>query len=349
MNLKNIGIILLFSLFLILSASSVQAQDNSTELVYQNQDDSFVCDVENNSCGVDDNSNYWSLDDIGRWVVDDDGNLVYIPSDNNRTAENFTEYGFKENGADLRKNNSSQNISQMSNPYDMNPLWKEYAKDPWAFMEKYHSLLNSPSIPKNYTLPDDSCHRPYSKEFKDLMNFIEKTLVKPDAIKSNDINVFYSHRNLYEVRILNPIGDSVGNGVDVTFIFNGKKVHVKTDDGGYASFKFNCQPGNYVVKTHAGNISSKNSIVVKPLFKTKNVAKKYKKSSKFTVKIIKQNGKSVFKKIIKITFKGKNYSVKTNSKGIATFNIPKNIKVGKYAIKTCYNGCIVKNIVAVKR
>ncbi|WP_296853910.1 hypothetical protein [uncultured Methanobrevibacter sp.] len=107
MNLKNIGIILLFSLFLILSASSVQAQDNSTELVYQNQDDSFVCDVENNSCGVDDNSNYWSLDDIGRWVVDDDGNLVYIPSDNNRTAENFTEYGFKENGADLRKNNSS--------------------------------------------------------------------------------------------------------------------------------------------------------------------------------------------------------------------------------------------------
>ena len=197
MNLKNIGIILLFSLFLILSASSVQAQDNSTELVYQNQDDSFVCDVENNSCGVDDNSNYWSLDDIGRWVVDDDGNLVYIPSDNNRTAENFTEYGFKENGADLRKNNSSQNISQMSNPYDMNPLWKEYAKDPWAFMEKYHSLSNSPSIPKNYTLPDDSCHRPYSKEFKDLMNFIEKTRVKPDAIKSNDINVFYSHRNLY--------------------------------------------------------------------------------------------------------------------------------------------------------
>ena len=108
------------------------------------------------------------MDDIGRWVVDDDGNLVYIPSDNNRTAENFTEYGFKENGADLRKNNSSQNISQMSNPYDMNPLWKEYAKDPWAFMEKYHSLSNSPSIPKNYTLPDDSCHRHYSKEFKDV-------------------------------------------------------------------------------------------------------------------------------------------------------------------------------------
>ena len=29
--------------------------------------------------------------------------------------------------------------------------------------------------------------------------------------------------------------------------------------------------------------------------------------------------------------------------------IEKNIKVGKYAIKTCYNGCIVKNIIAVKR
>ena len=349
MNVKRVGIIFLLILFLFLCASSVHAHDNSTRIVCQNTDCSFVSDVANNSGSFNDNSSHWSLDDIGGWVVDDNGNLVYIPSDNNGTAENFTEDGFDKNGTDLRKNNSSQNISQMSHPYDMNPLWEEYAKDPLAFMEKYHSMSNSSSLLKNYHIPDDSCHRPYSKEFKDLMNFIEKTRVKPDAIKSKDINVFYSHGNLYGVRILNLIGDSVGKGVNVTFIFKGKKIHVKTDDEGYASFKFNCQPGNYVVKTYAGNISSKNRIVVKPLFKTKNVAKKYKKSSKFTVKIIKQNGKSVFKKIIKITFKGKNYSVKTNSKGIATFNIPKNLKVGKYSIKTCYNGCIVKNIITVKR
>ena len=349
MNLKNLCIIFLFSLFLILNASSVQAQDNSTALLCQNQDDFPVFDAENNSTDFNDDSIYWSLDDIGKWELDENGNLVYISPAENRTGENFTEDDWKINGTDLRKNNSSQNITPMNNPYDMNPLWKEYARDPWAFMEKYHSIPSAPSIPDDYSIPDNPCSRPYSKEFIDFMNFVEKTRVKPDAIKSKDANVFYSKKNLYAVRILNPVGDSVGKGVDVTFIFNGKKIHVKTDDEGYASFKFNCQPGNYIVKTHVGNISSKNRIVVKPLFKTKNVAKKYKKSSKFTVKIIKQNGKSLFKKNIKVTFRGKSYNLKTDSKGIAAFKIPKNLKVGKYGIKTYYNGCAVKNIITVKR
>lgn len=59
-----------------------------------------------------------------------------------------------------------------------------------------------------------------------------------------------------------------------------------------------------------------------------------KKSSKFTVKLVKINDKSVNRKAIKITFNGKFHAIKTNSKGIAIFALPKNLKVGKCAIKT---------------
>lgn len=109
------------------------------------------------------------------------------------------------------------------------------------------------------------------------------------------------------------------------------------------------QAGNYVVNIYAGDISSKNKITVMALFKTKNIQKKYKKSSKFKIKLIKQNGKSVSKKNIKITLNSKSYRVKSNSNGIATFNIPKNLKIGKYTIKTSYNGCVVENKITVKK
>ena len=80
-----------------------------------------------------------------------------------------------------------------------------------------------------------------------------------------------------------------------------------------------------------------------------NVKTDDKGCKKFTVQLIKQKGKSVSKKTIKITFKGKNYKVTSNSKGIGVFKIPKNVKIGKYTIKTTYNGCIMKNKITVKR
>lgn len=70
---------------------------------------------------------------------------------------------------------------------------------------------------------------------------------------------------------------------------------------------------------------------------------------KFKVRLVKFTGKSLYGKKIKITLKGKTATVKTNSKGIAVFNIPKNLKIGKYTIRTCYNGCVVKNKITVKK
>jgi hypothetical protein len=65
----------------------------------------------------------------------------------------------------------------------------------------------------------------------------------------------------------------------------------------------------------------------------KGGAKKAKKAGKFKVKVLNSKGKAFKNQAIKIKFKGKTYKLKTNKKGIAVFNVSKNLKVGKYTIK----------------
>ena len=64
---------------------------------------------------------------------------------------------------------------------------------------------------------------------------------------------------------------------------------------------------------------------------------------------LKEEFKNKLKKNIKITFNGKNYTIKTNSKGITKLTINKNIKVGKYNIVTSYGKLTVKNWVKVTK
>lgn len=344
MNFKKVCIISLFLLILFLNTCSAQDLENLTDAASQISDEDIpLADP--------------SLD-LGEWILDENGHLVYVPSSGNGSLPHIDIPTPEGNITDLRNktdpnstdiSNQSESSEPIKTPAGMSTLLEEFIKDPQGYLERYHSMPDNISILDETNYNDSSCNTRHYKEFDDFMKFVEETKVKPDIIESKDISVFYSKNNIYTIRIINPVSDPVGEGVIVTFTFNGKKIHVKTDANGYASFKFNAQPGNYVVRTCAGEINTKNKITVKALFKTKNINKIYKKSSKFTVKLVKQKGKSVSKQIVKVTFKGKNYKIKTNSKGIASFNIPKGLKVGKYTIKTNYNGCAVKNRITVKR
>ena len=350
MNVKKICLFSLLILFLILSTSSIHAHDlnNSTDLNPKIQDN-IISDENSFGDSIFDDEYF---NDVGEWTLDENGNIVTISSNKTPSESNYSTDTDEKNVTDLRNNNSestNQNqFPQITEHSSMLNLWKKYINDPWAVVEKYNSIPdNTPTNWENYVESNNPCNKHYSKEFIEFLNFVNENKAKPASIESKNSNVFYSKNNKYTVKILNPISDSVGKGINVTFVFNGKKIKVKTDENGYASFKLNSQPGNYVVKIYAGNITSKNKITVKPLFKTNNINKIYKKSKKFTIKIIKQKGRSISKQIVKITFKGKNYKIKTNSQGIAIFNIPKNLKIGKYIIKTSYNGCSVKNKITV--
>lgn len=365
MNVKQIFIIVFFIILLISGASSVWASDNSTDLNPQESDGDFnISDVDDYADAIINNSHQWSLDE--------NGNLVVVPSKINVTSN---DNGSQDNVIDLRKNNGQMSYSDLINLFknnysgnlsdiidliknnssigDMPTFSSPDVEKVLNYLWDYHSnSFPSKDIVIDYEKAwnaycNNPCGNGHTKELRDFLEFVKENSVKPVAIESSDISVFYSKDNVYKVRILNLANYSVGKDVNVTFIFNGKKINAKTDDEGYASFKFNSQPGNYVVKVFSGEKNSTNKIIVKSLFKTNNIKKTYNKPSKFTIQLIKRNGKSISKQTVKVTFKGKNYYLKTNSKGIATFNIAKNLKIGKHTIKITYNGCVAKNEIRV--
>ena len=141
MNIKKICFISLFLLFLILNTACAHDFDNSTEAISQVQDDELICDGENDYSH-----------DFGQWVLDENGNLIYVPSDENTSFHYFDDYAPEGNVTDLRNDkpdpNSTDisNQSQMTSPSTMDSIWNEFIKDPQDFMEKYHSLPDTVSI-----------------------------------------------------------------------------------------------------------------------------------------------------------------------------------------------------------
>ena len=169
-----------------------------------------------------------------------------------------------------------------------------------------------------------------------------------EAIVSSDLTKYYQNsKTSFKVTVYDLFGKVISK--NVKFTVNGKSYVVKTDKKGVATLKLKFKPGKYTVYSSYGDIKVKNKITIKNTLITKNLYKKVKKSGKFTVKVLNSKGKAFAKKVVKITFKGKTYKIKTNKKGIATFNVAKNLKVGKYTIKTTYNGLTNTNKIIVKK
>ena len=122
-----------------------------------------------------------------------------------------------------------------------------------------------------------------------------------------------------------------------------------TDGNGYAALKITQKPGKYTIFTQYEDIIVKNRITVKTTLITKNLSKKVKKSAKFKIQVLNSKGNAFKKQLVKINFKGKTYKLKTNGKGISTFKISNNLKVGKYIIKTTCNGLTNSNKIIVKK
>ena len=174
-----------------------------------------------------------------------------------------------------------------------------------------------------------------------------ETVVVQDSIKSSNLKTYYDKTTTFKVTVLSG-GKAVTNG-KVVFTINNKKYTANIGSNGVAVLKIKLKPGTHYVTSTYGKVSVKNKIVVKKSIITKNVSKKYKKSKKFTVKVLNSKGKAQSKQKVKIKLNGKTYTAKTNKKGIATFKLPKKLKVGKYTIKTTCKGLTISNKLTVKR
>ena len=173
------------------------------------------------------------------------------------------------------------------------------------------------------------------------------TIVKRITGNAN-INMYYGAGKSYTVRVFDDNGSVVGAGENVSFTINGKTYTRQTDSNGYASFKITLQAKTYTITVAYKGVKVSNKVVVKPVLTAKNISKKKAKTIKFTAKLVNTNGKALNGKVIKFKFKGKTYTAKTNKKGIATVSL-KNLKVGKYTIKSVYGKSTVKNTIKVRK
>ena len=165
--------------------------------------------------------------------------------------------------------------------------------------------------------------------------------------ENKDLTIYFKSSKVFSIKLYCD-GEAEVNKY-VKFTIGKDVVHVKTDENGVASLKITKKPGKYSIICEYGDVKVKNKLTVKSRLITNDLTKKVKKSVNFKVKVLNTEGKAYAKQTVKINFKGKAYKLKTNSKGIATFKLGKNIKKGKYTIKTSYAGLINVNKVVVKR
>ena len=214
-------------------------------------------------------------------------------------------------------------------------------------MQKDGSLSNFTglNISGNFTLKAD---RDGFVQFTFENGKLDVKIVPKTKIVSKNINVYYAKSISFKVRLYGVDG-RLAVGEIVKFTIGKDTYKVKTDKKGYATLKINKKPGKYTVTAEYDTVKVRNKITVKSTLITKNLKKKVKKSAKFKVKVLNSKGKAFKNRIVKIKFKGKTYKLKTNKKGTATFKVPENLKIGKYKIKTIYNGLTNVNNIIVKK
>lgn len=178
---------------------------------------------------------------------------------------------------------------------------------------------------------------------------LNKTATPAKRIVGNkDVVVDYNGKATFKVRVIGEDGNPVGKGVAVVMKVGKTSYKVTTDGNGYASKTFDFVPGKYTVVTTYEGYSVKNTVTIKNVLKAYSLTKKKAKAVKYSATLKTSKGKAIAGKTVTFKIKGKTYSAKTNSKGIATV-ILKNFKAGKYSIVVKYLKSQVKTTLTIKR
>lgn len=171
---------------------------------------------------------------------------------------------------------------------------------------------------------------------------------------NKNIVMDYYDGSKYTVRIIGDDGKFVGANQVVKITFGSISKDVKTDKNGYATLTITNTPNKYTITATYKGQSVKNTVQVKQTLKTSKVTVKMTAKS-FNLKATLKTSKNKPIKGKKITFKfnGKTYTAKTNSKGIATVKVDKNVikklkKGKKYTFTAKYVSNTIKNQVIVK-
>lgn len=179
---------------------------------------------------------------------------------------------------------------------------------------------------------------------------VTRNIVTVNSYKltASDLTKYFTGSEKFRFYLKDSEGNAV-NGATISVVFNKNTIPLKTNKNGYVELDTkNLAVGKYTIKATCNGLSVSKKIVVKALIVTKDMSKKKAKTVKFSAKLVNNKGKVVANKKLTFKLKGKTYTAKTNKKGIATVSL-KNLKVGKYTIKTSYGKSTVKNTITIKK
>lgn len=157
---------------------------------------------------------------------------------------------------------------------------------------------------------------------------------KKTSLTAPDVKMYYKDGSRFTTTL--KYGKKAIQNGKIQIKINGQTFTKTTDANGRAWINLNYNSGSYVVlSTYAGNSefepnSAKSTVTIKSTIKCSDLTKYYKNTAAYYSTFYDKKGKLLKNAAVKFKLNNREYSVKTNSKGIAKLNI--NLNPGKYSM-----------------
>ena len=184
---------------------------------------------------------------------------------------------------------------------------------------------------------------------------VKKIAVEKEEVvlKASNVKMYYKDGSKFSLTLKDKNKKAIGKA-KIIITVNGKDYEKTTDNKGAASLNIKLKSGSYAVLTNFKQTDKyeakciKNTILVKSTIKCSDFTKYYKNTAPYHSTFYNQKGKLLKNTAIKFKLNNKNYTVKTNNKGVAKLNI--NLKPGKYIISSINtkSGETISKIITIK-
>ena len=177
---------------------------------------------------------------------------------------------------------------------------------------------------------------------------VDSKITVRSTVSGKDVTKIFRNGTQYYATFVDTKGNLIKN-TDVKFNINGVFYTRTTDDKGVAKMNINLPPGTYILTAENPNSTEKYTNVIKVLpsiVENYDLTKYYKNASKYTLRVIGDNGKPVGEGVsVKLNINGVFYERKTNASGYMSMNI--NLPPGTYTVTAEYNGLRASNKITV--